>query len=131
MQQGIYIAQEELETVQVCALFDGQIARSVPVSFTTFDGTAEGRSTATLLNEAQYFNTFLTFLVQNDYSPLNDTILFQPDASGSPLCISINIINDLTLENDEMFTVRLSSPDIDVIVESQNATVSISDDDGK
>lgn len=42
MQQAIYTVQEELGTVSVCALLDGQIARSVPVSFATFDGTAEG-----------------------------------------------------------------------------------------
>ena len=42
MQQGIYSPQEEQEIVQVCAVLNGQIARSVPVSFTTIDGTAEG-----------------------------------------------------------------------------------------
>ena len=58
MQQGTYIAQEELETVQVCALLDGQIARSVSVSFTTFDGTAEG--TVCLLNNiSQIFHLSL------------------------------------------------------------------------
>ena len=133
MQQGTYIAQEELETVQVCALLDGQIARSVPVSFATFDGTAEG--TVFLLNNASLsisvWSTFLSFPAQNDYSPLNDTISFQPATSAVPLCISINVINDLILENDEMFTVRLSSADTDVILESQNAIVSISDDDGR
>ena len=44
MQQGTYIVQEELGAVEVCALLDGQIARNVPVSFTTFEGTAEGIS---------------------------------------------------------------------------------------
>ena len=42
MQQGAYSAQEELERVQVCALLVGQIARTVPVSFATADGTAQG-----------------------------------------------------------------------------------------
>ena len=42
MQQGTYVAQEELEIVEVCALLDGQIDRSIPVSFVTFDGGAEG-----------------------------------------------------------------------------------------
>lgn len=133
MQQGTYIAPEELETVQVCALLDGQTARSVPVSFATFDGTAEG--TVCLLNNASLgisvWFSFLSFSAQSDYSPLNDTLSFQPATSAFPLCISINVINDLILENDEMFTVRLSSPDTDVILESQNAIVSISDDDGR
>ena len=44
--------------------------------------------------------------------------------------MDIIIINDTILENDETFAVRLSSPDEDVTVESQDATVIISDDDG-
>lgn len=44
--------------------------------------------------------------------------------------MNITIINDAVLENDETFAVRLSSPDIDIIVDVQNATVTISDDDG-
>lgn len=42
MQQGVYTAREELERVQVCALLTDQIARSVPVTFATSDGTAQG-----------------------------------------------------------------------------------------
>lgn len=45
--------------------------------------------------------------------------------------MNISIIDDQTLENDETFTVQLSSPDTDVILELQDATVSISDNDGK
>lgn len=42
MQQGIYIAEEEAGTVTVCAILDGQIDRSVSVSFVTSDGSAQG-----------------------------------------------------------------------------------------
>ena len=42
MQQGGYTAREEFEIVQVCALLTGQIVRSVPVLFTTSDGSAQG-----------------------------------------------------------------------------------------
>ena len=51
-------------------------------------------------------------------------------SSTAPLCVNIVIVNDAVLENDEAFTVRLSSLDEDVTVESQDATVIISDDDG-
>ena len=44
--------------------------------------------------------------------------------------MDIIVINDAVLENDEAFAVRLSSLDEDVTVESQDATVIISDDDG-
>lgn len=44
--------------------------------------------------------------------------------------MDIIVINDTILENDETFAVRLSSPDEDATVESQDATVVISDDDG-
>ena len=42
MQQGVYTAREELERVEVCALLIGQIATSVPVTFATSDGSAQG-----------------------------------------------------------------------------------------
>lgn len=44
--------------------------------------------------------------------------------------MDIIVVNDTVLENDEAFSVRLSSLDEDVTVESQDATVIISDDDG-
>ena len=44
--------------------------------------------------------------------------------------MDIIVVNDTVLENDEAFTVRLSSLDEDVTVESQDATVIVSDDDG-
>lgn len=44
--------------------------------------------------------------------------------------MDVIVVNDTVLENDETFAVRLSSPDEDVTVESQDATVTISDDDG-
>ncbi len=44
--------------------------------------------------------------------------------------MDIIIVNDAILENDETFAVGLSSLDEDVAVESQDATVVISDDDG-
>ena len=42
----------------------------------------------------------------------------------------VTIVDDQTLENDEGFTVHLASTDVDVIIESRDATVSISDNDG-
>lgn len=72
-----------------------------------------------------YLNT-----APGDYISFNGTVSFQPASSTAPLCVDITIINDIVLENDETFTVRLSSPDEDVIVESRDATVTISDDDG-
>ena len=44
--------------------------------------------------------------------------------------MDIIVVNDTVLENDEAFSVRLSSLDEDVTVESQDATVIVSDDDG-
>lgn len=60
----------------------------------------------------------------------NETVSFQPASSTAPLCVDIIVVNDTILENDETFAVRLSSSDEDVTVESQDATVTISDDDG-
>ena len=73
---------------------------------------------------------FRTYTAPGDYVSFNETVSFQPSSSTSPLCVDIVINNDIILENDETFAVSLSSNDQDVIVESQNATVTISDDDG-
>ena len=41
-------------------------------------------------------------------------------------------MDDSTLESDEVFTVRLTSSDVDVVIGSiQEANVTISDNDGK
>ena len=70
------------------------------------------------------------YTAPDDYTPLDETRLFQPATSNAPLCVNIVIVDDATLEVDENFLVRLSSTDQDVLIVSQDANVTISDDDG-
>lgn len=56
-------------------------------------------------------------------------MLFLPGVSE--LCITLTIINDTILENDERFFVLLSSSDPDVNLTPAKAVVVISDDDGE
>lgn len=46
-------------------------------------------------------------------------------------CISITIVNDTALENDEQFFILLTTNDEDVDFNPSVAEVIISDDDGK
>ena len=71
-------------------------------------------------------------IAQTDYVSIDETVTFQPATSTSPVCVNISIMDDSTLESDEVFTVRLTSSDVDVVIGSiQEANVTISDNDGK
>lgn len=63
-----------------------------------------------------------------DYSKLLLTVPFS-ESDGDRLCINITIIDDLLLENDEIFTLLLTSTDSAVSVKLNMATVTILDDD--
>ena len=63
-----------------------------------------------------------------DYSKLLFTIIFS-ESDGDRLCINVTIIDDLLLENDENFTLLLTSIDSAVSVKLNTTTVTILDDD--
>lgn len=46
-------------------------------------------------------------------------------------CVEISIVNDLVLEQNEIFTIELSTMDPDVVVGIDAATVVIINDDSK
>ena len=63
-----------------------------------------------------------------DYSTVEETLMF--DASNPRQCVDIPIQEDDVYENDEDFTVRLTSPDDDVILVEDEGTITIEDTSG-
>ena len=63
-----------------------------------------------------------------DFQPLAIELTFS--ALDRILCANITILDDEILENNETFTVQLSSNDPDAIVAVPQSTVTIIDDDG-
>jgi hypothetical protein len=63
-----------------------------------------------------------------DFSKLLLTIPFS-ESDGDRLCINVTIIDDLLLENNENFTLLLTSTDSAVSVKLNMTTVTILDDD--
>ena len=50
---------------------------------------------------------------------------------GAARCVNISIIDDRALEDNETFTVVLTTSDPDVILGTSRTTVTITDNDGK
>ena len=63
-----------------------------------------------------------------DFSKLLHTMAFS-ESDGDRLCVNVTIIDDLLLENDEIFNLLLTSTDSAVSVELNMTTVTILDDD--
>ena len=69
---------------------------------------------------------FSLYVAPNDYTAINS----QPvtfSSAPSQMCVSITIIDDLTIEPNERFTVMLESSDPAVQLMSTTATITILD----
>ena len=61
---------------------------------------------------------------------MENVLTFSPGVNESCTTI-IPIVDDTVLENDEVFSVTLSTTDSDVSIDPSSATVTIVDNDGK
>ena len=64
----------------------------------------------------------------SDYGSVSVDIAFEPSPAGSTLCETISLLIDTVIEPLEVFTVQISSTDMDVVLQSQQATVAIQDE---
>ena len=68
----------------------------------------------------------------DDFTIMRDIIVFTFIPGVNELCTSeISIIDDLVLEDNETFSVLLSTEDPDVLLDPASATVTIVDNDGE
>lgn len=103
-----YYVYENDTSVEVCvSRYGGVLSRPLNLAITSSDGTA---------SDLKDFSKLLLAI------PLSES-------DGNRLCINVTIIDDLLLENDETFTLLLTSADSAVSVELNMTTVTILDDD--
>ena len=76
----------------------------------------------------------MTFYIEstapNDYTSVENVLIFSPGINESCTTV-IPIIDDSVLENDEVFSVMISTTDSDVSLDPASANVTIVDNDGK
>ena len=65
----------------------------------------------------------------SDYTTVTAQLTFQ--ATVTQQCSSISIVDDTILENDEVFSVQLSTLDPDVNLTPSTATVTVENDDSE
>lgn len=107
-EEGKYYVHEEDSTLEVCVnSHGGQLSRPLNLTFISNDGSASA---------------------PGDYSKLFFTMtLF--GSSTEKLCINVTIIDDLFLEDNENFTLLLTSADQAVSIELNTTSVTILDND--
>ena len=67
--------------------------------------------------------------MSSDYQSVSQDVTFQPDAKRQ--CVKVPIVNDDDLENEEQFTLTLTTVSDRVKTEPDTTTVVITDDDGE
>ena len=132
LQQTSYSVGEGSGPLSVCVLLTGSAERDVLVSLLAISQTAQGR-VQHLIPCLQLFISILywhSLTVARDYAqptPMELTFL----QGTSQQCANISISDDAILENNEFFSVQLTTTDQAVTLSPSSATVTIGDDDSK
>ena len=127
--QSQYTSKESEEVVNVSiTVQEGVLDKTVTISLITSDGTAKSK----ILMKKLIINKFLHILGGSDYSEERISLTF--DSLTTSHTVSIPIVNDDLVEEDEFFTCLLSMDELSStnIVMLQNETVvSLLDTSGK
>ena len=70
-------------------------------------------------------------LTESDFTPVMGDVVFE--AGVTSVAVNVMITNDITLEDDEIFTATIISKEPNVIVDDarSNADITILEDDGE
>ena len=71
----------------------------------------------------------LSFSVPGDYSSVSQDLTFSQSSSRE--CLNVSIVNDAELENEEEFSLTLTTGEDRVNLDPDSSTILITDDDGK
>ena len=74
-------------------------------------------------------NDVLCFAAPDDYTSVSQDLTFQPGSERQ--CVEVPIVNDDDLENEEQFSVTITTEEDRVTLEPDSTTVIITDDDGE
>ena len=74
-------------------------------------------------------SAFLLCSAPDDYTAVSQVLTFQPGSDRQ--CVEVAIVNDDELENEEQFTVTITTDEDRVTLEPDSTTVTITDDDGE
>ena len=97
-----------------------------------YDGSALAMSVKIGVTVFETGMANVIFVGSADYVSLEEReVLFEPATAGDPQNVTVVIMNDVILENDETFFVVLTTRDPDVLFGIDTAVVTIVDEDGK
>ena len=139
LQQQMYTVREGSSPLSVCIKMNGTTEREVIVNVSTEEGSAQGITNLSLhACHSTYLSRLLTKLytallivtASGDFFGVSDHELTFQSAAVSQ-CTEISIEDDTILENNEVFSVQLSTLDQDVFLTLSTATVTIEDNDSK
>ena len=65
----------------------------------------------------------------DDYTSVSQDLTFQPGSERQ--CVDVPIVNDDDLENEEQFSMTITTEEDRVTLEPDSTTVTITDDDGE
>ena len=71
----------------------------------------------------------LSFSVPGDYFSVSQDLTFSQSSSRE--CVNVSIVNDDELENEEEFSLTLTTGEDRVNLDPDSSTILITDDDGK
>ena len=128
LNQTLYSVGEGSGSQTVCAILSGMIERSVTVTLSTVQGTAQGEGN--IWNPSLF--KFIHYIYQPtdiDFDSMTVELEFQPESTT--VCVAIPISEDLQLENNELFSVELDTTDQAVVLNPRVAQVAIIDNDSK
>lgn len=138
IEQDAYTVNETNGSVTVCVRLEGDLERSVMVNLTTLSDTAQGEYSAhgvldvLLCIYSILVNLFCAMLLSQctdgpDFTSVQMSLIF---VQGTTIqCVEIPIMDDVILENDESFSVSLSTNDGAVNILQDQAVVTITDND--
>ena len=133
LEMDVYSIAEDSGSLVVCAVITSEqllSAETVSVQLSATDGTA-----GELMDAGNALNTLTDTIppslteAGSDYFLGTMSLTFT--ANGLTQCGGISITQDSRVENDETFTLQLTSSDPDVTLGASMATVTILNDDSK
>lgn len=127
-------ASEDIGELEVCAvLTEGDLAIDVAVNLSTICGEACGKHNATSGRTLTEVKTNYRSADGEDFSQMSDApLMFLAGSSiNTTSCLLITIMNDFLVENDEDFSVSITSNDPVNISPTTSKTITILNDDCK